>query len=160
MESAIAVTVQWIIVPIIMLALLVFAWIIAGSVSDSELKVSAWAGFWAGLVLFVVYVVSQLGAIRTPSFNLFNLPGLLLFELIVGLVLGFLFLWMVRVMIPTRLVGLITLLLAFASTSSLFSYVFLNDLRISVLYMTLGGALGILLHIVLFPASVREIFSK
>ena len=62
-------------------------------------------------------------------------------------------------MIPTRLVGLITLLLAATSTSSLFTYVFINSVRVSVLYWVLGTALGILLHIVLFPASVRDIFS-
>jgi hypothetical protein len=33
-----------------------------------------------------------------------------------------------------------------------------DSLRVSVLYWTLGTALGILLHIVLFPASIAHIF--
>jgi hypothetical protein len=61
-------------------------------------------------------------------------------------------------MTPTRLVGIITLLLSAISTSALFTYFFIIDLRIWILYLTLGSALGILLHIVFFPASVKEIF--
>jgi len=160
MESTIAVAVQWIVVPLIMLALLIFGRVIANSVRDSELRVSAGAGFWAGLVIFVIYVVSQLGAIHTPTFNFFNLPGFLIVPMTFGLVVGFVFLWMVKAMIPTRLVGLITLLLSATSTSSLFSYVFIDSLRVPVLYWTLGLALGILLHIVLFPSSVRDIYNQ
>ena len=59
---------------------------------------------------------------------------------------------------PTRLVGLITLMLAGSSTSAIFTYIFIDSLRVSVLYWTLGTALGILLHIVLFPASIAHIF--
>ena len=63
-------------------------------------------------------------------------------------------------MIPTRLVGLITLLLAATSTSSLFTYVFIQQCAsFGALLGTWATALGILLHIVLFPASVRDIFS-
>lgn len=159
MAAFISNAVQWVIVPCIMLALFVFALIVAGSVRESELKASAWAGFWAGLVVFVIYVVSQLNSIREPDFEFSTLPGLLFAPMILGLVVGFIFLWLVRAMIPTRLVGLITLLLATTSTSALFTYVFINSLRVSVLYWVLGTALGILLHIVLFPASVRDIFS-
>jgi len=75
-----------------------------------------------------------------------------------GLVAGFVFLGLVRIAVPTRLVGLITLTLAGTSTSALFTYVFINSLRVSVLYCALGSALGILLHIVLYPASIGPIF--
>jgi hypothetical protein len=36
----------------------------------------------------------------------------------------------------------------------LFSYIFIDVARISVKYWTLGAALGILLHIVLYPVSI------
>ncbi len=74
-----------------------------------------------------------------------------------GLTTGFVFLWIVRHAVLTRLVGLITLMLAGSSTSAIFTYIFIDSLRVSVLYWTLGTALGILLHIVLFPASIAHI---
>jgi hypothetical protein len=49
-------------------------------------------------------------------------------------------------------------MLAGSSTSAIFTYIFIDSLRVSVLYRTLGTALGILLLIVLFPASIAHIF--
>ena len=49
--------------------------------------------------------------------------------------------------------------LAASSTSAVFTYIFIDNLRVSVLYWTLGSTLGILLHIVLFPTSVEHIFN-
>jgi hypothetical protein len=49
-------------------------------------------------------------------------------------------------------------MLSATSSSALFTYVFLTTLRVSVLYWTLGAALGILLHVVFFPDSVRHVF--
>lgn len=51
-------TLQWVVVPSIMGALFIFAIRIAGSMKESELKASSWAGFWAGLVIFIIYVIS------------------------------------------------------------------------------------------------------
>jgi uncharacterized membrane protein YfcA len=74
-----------------------------------------------------------------------------------GLGAGFVFLWLVRQLVPTRLVGLLTLMLAATSTSAVFTYIFIGNLRVQVLYCTLGTALGILLHVVLFPSSIEHI---
>lgn len=157
MTSMISTAIQWGILPSIMFALFVFAWIIASTARSAELKVSSWAGFWAGLVTFVTYVVSQLRRIDEPNFDYSKLPGFLILPLASGLGVGFVFLWTVRQLVPTRLVGLLTLMLAASSTSALFTYIFIDTLRVSVLYCTLGTALGILLHIVLFPSSVEHI---
>jgi hypothetical protein len=158
MAVFIATTVQWVILPMIMCAIFTFAWIIASSAKTAELRVSSWVGFWAGLLTFVVYVVSQLGQIQEPKLRFETLPGMQFLELGWGLTTGFMFLWIVRHAVPTRLVGLLTLMLAGLSTSALFTYVFINPARVSVLYWTLGTALGILLHIVLFPTSIAHIF--
>jgi hypothetical protein len=48
-------------------------------------------------------------------------------------------------------------MLAASSTTAVYTYVFIDNLHVSVLYWTLGTALGILLHIVLFPASIEYI---
>ncbi len=93
---------------------------------------SAWAGFFAGLVTFVIYVVSQLNMIHDTDFRVSTLPGLLVWPLIMGLAAGFVFLWLVHYVLPTRLVGILTLMLAGTSSSALFTYVFLTTLRVSV----------------------------
>ena len=117
MAAFIATTVQWVILPMIMCAIFAFAWIIACSARTAELRVSSWAGFWAGLLTFVVYVVSQLSQIQEPKLAFAALPGVQFLELGWGLTTGFVFLWVVRHAVPTRLVGLLTLMLASSSTS-------------------------------------------
>ncbi len=158
MAPFISTTVQWVILSLIMFVIFALAWIIASSTKTAELRVSSWAGFWAGELTFVIYVVSQLGQIREPELRYVPLPGLQLLPLGWGLTAGFVFLWVVRHAVPTRLVGIITLMLGSTSTSALFTYIFIDSLRVSVLYWTLGAALGILLHIVLFPTSIVHIF--
>src|ERR1700679_4054394 len=70
--------------------------------------------------------------------------GLQLVPLGWGLTTGFVFLWIVRHAVPTRLVGLITLMLAGSSTPAIFTYIFIDSLRVSLLFSTLGTAVGIL----------------
>ncbi len=161
LQTAISVTVHWAIVPGIMLALFLFGrTILARNTSDADLKTSASAGFWAGLVLLVIFVVSQLHKIRTPTFDVTELPGLDPAPTGVGFVLGFAFLWAARYMAPTRLVGLIVLLLTATSSISLYAYIFIESLRSMVLFLALGTALGALLHMVFFPGSVRQIWGE
>jgi hypothetical protein len=118
---------EWVILPAIMFAIFAFAWVIASTARSAELNVSSWAGFWAGLVTFVIYVVSELGRIREPNLHFSALPGLLLRPLGWGLGAGFAFLWLVRDVVPTRLVGLITLMLAASSTPAMFTYIFIDS---------------------------------
>ncbi len=149
---------EWLIIPMIMLAIFSFSWLIARKARTPELRISAWAGFWAGLLAFVVYAVSELGQIKDPTFRFTALPGFMLMPLACGLSAGFVFLGLVRLAEPTRLVGLITLTLAGTSASAFFTYIFLESLRVSVLYWTLGASLGILLHIVLYPSSIEHLY--
>jgi hypothetical protein len=155
METTVSVIVRWVIVPCVMLALFIFALRIAARAGDPELRRSAWAGIWAGLVILVLYIVSQSSRMRSPDLDFSTLPGLQTLPLLIGLAAGFVFLGVVRFLVPTRVVGLVTLLLSATSSCALFSYVFIDSLRLSVLYASLGAALGILLHIVVFPASVK-----
>jgi hypothetical protein len=157
MTLAISTIVQWMVLPLIMFSIFALAWILARSAKTAELRVSSWAGFWAGLLSFVIYVVSQLSQIRDPALHFSELPGLQPLPLGLGLIGGFVFFWIVQRSVPTRLVGLMTLVLGASSTSALFTYLFIDSLRVSVLYLTLGTALGILVHVILFPASLAHI---
>jgi hypothetical protein len=53
------------------------------------------------------------------------------------------------------MVGLISLVLSALSTSSLYSYIFIDTLRDKILFVALGFAFGALLHIVFFPSSIK-----
>lgn len=156
MENTIAVIVRWIIVPGVMLVLFFFALSIAARTSAPEFRRSAWAGIWAGLLVLVIYIVSHSGDLGSSKLDFSTLPGLQISPLLIGLVAGFIFLLMVRFLAHTPVVGFITLLLSATSTSALFSYIFIDSLRLSVMYGSLGAALGILLHIVILPSSVKE----
>ena len=151
--------VQWIVVPLILFLLFIIAKRLAKSATDQDLRASAWAGFWAGLVIFVIVVVSQLDNIYARKMNLEELSGIKIIPLALGFIIGFVILLALRRAAPTRLIGLITLLLSSTSTSALFSYIFLTQTRTSLLYSTLGLAVGVLIHITLFPASVKYLFN-
>jgi hypothetical protein len=53
------------------------------------------------------------------------------------------------------MVGLVSLILSAASTSGLYSYIFIDTIRDKILFAALGFAFGALLHIVFFPSSVK-----
>jgi hypothetical protein len=72
-----------------------------------------------------------------------------------GFGIGFLFLWGVRFLLLTRMIGIVCLILSALSTSGLYSYVFIDALRNNILFLALGFAFGALLHIVFFPSSVK-----
>jgi len=150
----------WVIIPLIILSMLIFSLVIVARVTMPDSKVSVRAGLLAGLVLFVIYVVSQLQSIHVPNLSSysphFNLLSVLV--LLIGFVVGFFFLWGIRIVAPTRLVGLLTLILSSASLSALFSYFFASNIRDITLFFALSTVFGILVHVMFFPKTLREIF--
>ena len=149
-----SVVVNWGIVPGIILAALLFSIIIIRRTCQDERGTSARAGFWAGILLMIVFVISRWHTVESPTFSLKSLPSLNFGSAGLGLIVGFMFLWIVRFLLPTRMVGLISLILSAASTTGLYAYVFVESLRGTILFLALGIAFGALLHIVLFPNSV------
>jgi hypothetical protein len=142
--STIALIFLWIIVPCIMLGWLLYALSKARTTSSR-------AGFWAGLVIFVVFVISQLGLVRTPDLNPSALPQLELLPLLGGALVGFVILFMVRIIKADALMGIVTLLLSAASSIALFSYIFMAGARNGMGYLALGTVFGALLFVVFFP---------
>jgi len=155
MREIISLIVLWGIVSAILLALLIFGIIIVRRTSYDERRTSARAGFWAGLVLFIGYVISQSHTLKIPASIFRYLPALDLVPAGIGFVIGFLFLWGVRSLLLTRMVGIVTLILSALSTSALYSYIFIDALRDKILFLALGFAFGALLHIVFFPGSTK-----
>ncbi len=146
LPSIISMAVHWIILPIILIGLFLYGVVIWHQVSDTDLKAAAGAGFWAGLVLFVIFVVSQLTEIRNPQFDL---KGAIIFNpflIGLGVVSGFGMMFGIRYSVPTRAVGAVVLLLTASSLTALYGYVFIESIRGLVLLLALGVALGTLLY--------------
>lgn len=158
MAQALLTLIPWLVLPIVIITLLIFSMTIIRRVKEPESKLSARAGFWAGIILFVIFIVSQLGDVREPRFDFSSVPGFDFIPLIVGGLIGFALLWAIRMTVSTRFVGVLTLLLTAASTIALYSFVFLESLRATVLYASLGIALGVLVHVVLLPSSIRTLW--
>ena len=155
MREIISLIVLWGVVPAIFVALFIFGVIIVRRTSYDERRTSARAGFWAGLVLFIGYVVSQSHTFKVPASIFRYLPELDLLPAAIGFLIGFLFLWGVRFLLLTRMVGLVSLILSAVSSSGLYSYVFIDTLRDEILFSALGFTFGALLHIVFFPSSTK-----
>jgi len=155
MREIISLVVLWGVVPAIFIALLIFGLIIVKRTAYDERRTSARAGFWAGLVLFIGYVTSQSHSLKMPASIFRYLPELDLLSATVGFIIGFFFLWGVRFLLLTRMVGLVSLILAALSTSGLYSYIFIDGLRNKILFIALGFVFGSLLHIVFFPGSIK-----
>lgn len=158
LQQGISLIVYWIVVPLIMFALFLFAVNIASRAPNSEAKTSAKAGMWAGLILFVIFVINQMESLYSPDFRTTVLVNVSFWLVAFGTILGFCLLLGVRFLLPTRQVGFIVLILTTASTASLYSYVFIASIRHFALSTTLGLGLGALLHIIILPSSVKELF--
>jgi len=150
----------WIVIPVILIGLFFLGRSIINSVALKENKTSAKAGFWGGLVLFVIYFLFEIPLFKTPQFVKIeslrlNIPGVL-----IGGLFGFFILFILKYVIPTRVVGFVVLFLTFSSTAALYSYIFIQTFNDWLLSSTLGVAFGALLHITVWPRSVQDIFVK
>jgi hypothetical protein len=154
----VSILIYWIIVPVIMLALFIFACKIVRRAPNPEAKTSANAGLWAGLILFFVFVISRMNSLKLPEFSDIGIAGINFRRVLIGTIIGIILFVGVRYLLPTRRVGFIVLIFIACSTFSLYSYFFIADIRNLVLSLTLGVGLGALLHIMILPSSVKNLF--
>lgn len=159
MQDFISFAVLWIFVPGVHMALFAFGLVIIARAAMPEHKASSRAGLWGGLVAFVVYVITSVSKIKNITFTVKILPAFEFVPAAIGALVGFLFLLAARYLLPTRLVGLIVLMLSAASTIALYSYLLMVSMRPDILFLSLGFAFGALFHIVIFPNSIKEILT-
>lgn len=150
----------WIVVPVIMFSLIVFGRIIAHKLRDTKKKVSANAGWWAGLILFVFFFIYHMPSISIPQISLASttismpIPGG-----ISGTIIGIVLLWLLKPLIQKHAVGILTLILSSTGATSLFSYFLIRNINHFILSGILGLAFGTLLHLVIFPDNAHSLFS-
>lgn len=147
---------RFILVPIILLAIMIWAW----TMTDSEFRrISA---FWLGILVAILVIVVSF--FRNTSFfvslnatQAFTLNGpAVTFNVVLGLVLGF------GSMLITRLFSLeiaraaLIAALAAGSLIELYEYVFSSSVRDQVLLLSLSFVIGTLAYIVFGPSSERK----
>jgi hypothetical protein len=150
----------FIIIPGIILAFFLISALLPGRAADRDAKFSGRAGFWAGLVLFAVYAVSAIAKVTTPDFSAERLPSFNWLGLIIGAIAGFVLLFFVELALPSRGIGVLTLILCAASTIGLFSYLFNSGIRNFTMYLTLGALFGVLTNVIVNPSLARGILSS
>lgn len=150
--------VLWLIVPCIIFGMLIFSMAVCRHADE---KRSAWAGFFLGLIFFVLYVISKLSSLQGVDFTFNSFPDFNFGSwviLIVGAAIGFFLLTVVTLVMPTRGIGIVTVLLTAASTCALFSYIFIANIRDTAMFFALGTLCGLLVHIMVSPKTLPKIF--
>jgi hypothetical protein len=160
MQDMVSFFIFWTIAPIILLSLLFFGLKMGSSAPNPESSTSAKAGFWAGLVLFIVFVILQIEAIKKPNFFQVDVKSLNYLYAGYGAAAGFILLFGVRLFQGTRRVGFMVLILVTSCMCLLYSLVFLTELRPLILSVVLGLGFGILFHLCVLPGSVKNLFAE
>ena len=146
-------------IPAILILYFVMSAKLPGMVHSAETRLSARAGFWAGVVVFAAYCVAVIPGIDQLDFDVSSLPDFNIWGLLLGLAAGFFFLVLLETLLPTRGIGLLTLLIAAASSVALFSYLFQSGARDFTMYLTLGTLFGGLFNIVILPNIAKGILA-
>jgi hypothetical protein len=143
--------IEWGLVPIILA--IIFLYGLTLSPVDSSYKSSTRAGKLSGLILFVIFVITQQGKYLKPSF-LIPKYGLKPIPLLLGVAGGFFFSKMINILLKTRLVGIVAMFLVSGSLITMYTYVFLSFSRPTLVFVALGIALGSLLETLFFERDI------
>jgi hypothetical protein len=155
--SVVVMILLWVLVPGIMLGVLFLSKRLSARVSDPQMKTSARAGWWAGMVLFVFFFIYQIPQMQIPDSLVVANINLSYLGAIIGAAIGFSLLLTLGALIESRAIGIITLLLSFSAASALCNYFLIrlhNDILLSG---TLGIAFGSLLYVVIFPKHMHRL---
>lgn len=157
LQKMITFTLFWLVVPFMMFQFIVLGKNIVRWVSEPERKLSARAGWWAGLVLFGFFLIYQASAISLSSLHeapfTLHIPSALIGFVAAGIVL-----WSLQSWLTSKAVGLITMFLSFSGSMCLYNYLFIRIHNGMLLSATLGIALGCLIYLVIFPKDWDRIF--
>lgn len=151
----------WVIVPGILLGIFFYSRSILKQNSNEQNKISMNAGFWCGLVLFVIFIVYTMRLVQLPDFSQTKTLDFNLLGVIIGIIIGFSLLILLRLTLKyTPISSFIILILTFSSLSALYSYFFIQTFNNIIISSTLGLVLGALLYIMIIPQSISEVLRR
>lgn len=150
----------WIFVPVILLILIWFLGSASKKLEIKRHKSATKAGFWAGIMLFVIILIYQVSIflkIGFPHNDIFQ--GFKLWLSLASALATFLLFLGGKKIISPGASGWLILAFTFISFSTLLHYLFIrtyNDILLSVI---LGATFGFLTHLAASPSSFREFLS-
>lgn len=147
----------WTIVPVILITTVVKSWGVAKHIEQREYKVAARSGFVGGVVLFLIFVIYQLGQFVTYGF-----PDKAIYQgfhpyLAIAFMLGTFALFYGKRALPAKFVGWTVLCVTFAALWTLFHYLFIHTANEYILSVVLGIAFGIFSHTAFSPITIDDL---
>lgn len=150
-------TIIWIVIPIILLGLFAFGISLERSRKKPQARRSARAGYWAGMLLFVMFVIYE--GRDFHSYPRTSLGAYLnLWAVLVSAASGFALLRVAHRYVNHLVISFIIMALISSSLSGLVAYLFMEDFRQWIVSGTLGFSLGALLLVMISPQSIEEIY--
>ncbi len=149
----------WIFVPVILITVI---WFLAFAYKRTEIKrqkSALQAGFWAGLMLSVIFLIYQVNIflkIGFPQNDIFQ--GFKLWLSLTSALVVFILALGGKKIISPALSGWLNLLFTSISLSAFFHYIFIRTYNDVLLSVILGAAFGFLTHLAASPSSLKEFF--
>ncbi|MDQ3819226.1 MAG: hypothetical protein M3362_16335 [Acidobacteriota bacterium] len=151
---AVAIIIHWLIVPVILLIIFLYALSLPYRDNKEPTKKSGTAGIFAGLIIFLIFVVTRpsdtyqfSSELPTYSFSFFSF-----FTVIIGFILGFVILEIIDAFRNTSKLAFLVMILVSASMITTYCYFLFVSFRSTVVFIALGGMLGGLIKVMIDPS--------
>ena len=147
--------VLWVAVPAILVIAVIKTSRLSRHAGDEKRASAARSGFWGGIILSLIALIYQVGIFLKTGFpdrDLFG--GFDLWLALTSAVVGYLLSIGGKKAVPTKLVGLVVLILTFLSSYALIHYLLIRTYNDVVLSLVLGVTFGVLVHYAAGPATL------
>jgi|GEM_PF-906536 hypothetical protein len=149
----------WTFVPTILIVAIVKAYRIGDKIDNKLYKSAARSGFLGGFVLFLIFLIHQLGLFVQNGFpDAAIYQGFNVWLAVFAMFATYVIFYSGRVL-PARLVGWIVLIISFASWWTLFHYLFIHTANEYILSTVLGIAFGIFSHTAFSPVTIDDLLN-
>lgn len=147
----------WTFVPAILTVAIVKTYGIGPKIENKTYKSAARSGFIGGFVLFLIFLIHQLGLFVVHGFpDAAIYQGFNVYLAILSMLATYGIFYGGQVL-PARLVGWVVLVIAFLSFWTLFHYLFIHTANKYILSTVLGIAFGIFSHTAFSPITIDDL---
>ena len=149
--------VVWSVIPAILITAIFKSYSVAKHIEQKQYRLAARSGFVAGVVLFLTFVIYQLG-----QFVKYGFPEKAIWQgfnpyLAILFMLGTFALFYGKRSLPAKFVGWIVLTITFAALWTLFHYLLIHTANEYILSIVLGIAFGIFSHTAFSPITIDDL---
>lgn len=145
--------IQWLLVPGVLVLIFVDGISLPRRKVSLAPKASGNAGILAGLIVFLLFIISQQSSaiVFSPDRLQIELSSQSVLFLTAGFCIGFLFKLLLARVVETRILGLLTLLTTSGATISLYVFFFIKETRGPIMVASLAVLLGAFVYRMVFP---------